>query len=68
MQVVPVKLCAQARSQVAKIFRASGKINQLQSAAASDALISASLSRTRYDLNDIFAVQASAGRLMVYVY
>jgi len=68
VQVVPVRLCAQARSQVAQIFNASGKIQQLQSAAAGDALISASLSRTSYDTNDVFAVQANGGRLMVYVY
>lgn len=68
VQVVPVKLCAQARAQVAQIFAASGKIQQLQRAAAGDALITASLNRTRYDANDVFAVQATGGRLMVYVY
>lgn len=68
VQIVPIKLCPQARSQVAQIFRASGKIQQLQNAAAADALITASLSRTRYDVSDVFAVQASGGRLVVYVY
>ena len=68
VQVVPIKLCPQARSQVAQIFRASGKIQQLQNAAAADALIVASLSRTRYGINDVFAIEASGGRLMVYVY
>jgi hypothetical protein len=68
VQVVPVRLCPQARAQVARIFDASGKIQQLQSAAAGDALITASLSRTRYDVNDVFAVQASGGNLVVYVY
>jgi hypothetical protein len=68
VQIVPIKLCPQARSQVAQIFRASSKVQQLQNAAAADALITASLSRTRYDVNDVFAVEASGGRLMVYVY
>jgi len=68
VQIVPVKLCPQAHAQVARIFNASGKIQQLQRAAAGDMLITASLNRTRYDVNDVFAVQAGGGRLMVYVY
>lgn len=68
VQVVPIRLCPQARAQVAQIFNASGKIRQLQRAAAGDALIVASLSRSRYDISDVFAIDASGGRLMVYVY
>jgi hypothetical protein len=68
VQVVPVRLCPAARNQVAQIFGASSKVQQLQNAAASDALIAASLGRTKYDVNDVFAVQSSGGRLMVYVY
>jgi len=68
VQVVPIRLCPQARSQVAQIFGASAKIQQLQSAAARDALIVASLSRSRHDVGDVFAVDASGGRLVVYVY
>lgn len=68
VQIVPVRLCPQARAQVAQIFRASSKIQQVQGAAARDALITASLSRTRYDVDDVFAVEASGGRLVVYVY
>lgn len=68
VQVVPVKLCASTRSQVAKILNQSGKINMLQNAAASDALISTSLSRSRYDANDVFAVESHNGQLVVYVF
>ena len=68
VQIVPIRLCPQARGQVAQIFRASGKIQQLQSAVAADALIVASLNRTRYDAGDVFAVKASGGSLTVYVY
>lgn len=68
VQIIPVKLCPQARSQVAQIFNASGKIQQLQNAAASDALIVASLNRTRYSAGDVFAVEARGGNLTVYVY
>lgn len=68
VQIVPIRLCPQARAQVAQIFRASSKIQQLQGAAARDALITASLNRTSYDVDDVFAVEASGGRLTVYVY
>ena len=68
VQIVPIKLCPQARGQVAQIFNASDKIQRLQGAAARDALITASLSRTRYDVGDVFAVEATGGRLTVYVY
>jgi hypothetical protein len=68
VRIVPIRLCPQARSQVAQIFRASGKIQQLQSAAAGDALIVASLSRSRHDVGDVFAIEASGGNLTVYVY
>lgn len=68
VQIVPVRLCPQARGQVAQIFRASGKIQQLQSAVAADALIVASLNRSRYDIGDVFAVETRGGSLTVYVY
>jgi len=68
VQIVPLKLCPQARAQVAQIFNASGKVRDVQRAAAGDALITASLSRTRYDAGDVFAVQASGGNLVVYVF
>lgn len=68
VQIVPIRLCPQARGQVAQIFRASGKIQQLRSAVAADALIVASLNRSRYDIGDVFAVEAQGGSLTVYVY
>jgi hypothetical protein len=68
VQIVPIRLCPEARGQVAQIFRASGKIQQLQSAVAADALIVASLNRSRHDIGDVFAVEARGGSLTVYVY
>ena len=62
------KLCPAARSQVSKILNQSPKINALKGAVAADYLISASLSRTRYDANDVFAVQRNGGALTVYVF
>lgn len=68
VRIVPVRLCPAARAQVSQILRQSPKINALQGAAAADFLISASLSRTNYDANDVFAVQRAGGGLTVYVF
>lgn len=68
VQIVPVELCPQARSQIAKLFARSKKILLLQRAVTTDNLIMASLSRTRYDANDVAAVQRRSGQLVVYVY
>ncbi len=67
VQIVPVALCPQARTQVAQVLRSSGKIRVLQNAAAGDVLISASLSRTNHDAGDVFAVQRKGSMLIVYV-
>ena len=63
-----MRLCPAARAQVSQILRGSPKINALQGAVAADMLISASLSRTSYDANDVFAVQRNGGALTVYVF
>lgn len=68
VQVVPVKLCATTRQQVARILGASSKVQLLQGAAAADVLISASLSRTRYDAGDVFAIERRGDSLTVYVF
>lgn len=68
VRIVPVKLCPQARAQVAKIFKASKKINMLQHAVTADTLISASLGRSRHDAGDVFAVDRQGSELTVYVY
>ena len=68
VQIVPVKLCDATRREVAKVLGASGKVNQLQGAVSYDPLISASLERTRYRSDDVFAVASANGNLTVYVY
>lgn len=68
VQIVPIKLCPQARKQVAAIFAKSKKVNLLHRAVMSDALITASLNRTRYDAKDVVAVQRKGGQLVVYVF
>lgn len=68
VQIIPVELCPQAKSQIAKLFARSKKIQLLQRAVTTDNLIMASLSRTRYDARDVAAVQRRGGQLVVYVY
>lgn len=68
VQVVPIKLCPAAKKQVAALLAKSQKINLLRRAVMSDALITASLGRTRYDAGDVVAVQRKGGQLVVYVY
>jgi hypothetical protein len=68
VQVVPIKLCPAAKKQVAQILTKSKKINLLRRAVMSDALITASLGRTRYDAGDVVAVQRKGGQLVVYVF
>lgn len=68
VQIIPVKLCPQAKSQIAKLFARSKKILLLQRAVTTDDLIMASLNRTSYDARDVAAVQRRGGQLVVYVY
>jgi len=68
VQVVPIKLCPAAKKQVAALLAKSQKINLLRRAVMADALITASLGRTRYDAGDVVAVQRKGGQLVVYVY
>jgi len=68
VQIVPMKLCPAARKQVAAILSKSPKMNLLQRAVMADALIAASLGRTKYDAGDVVAVQRKGGQLVVYVY
>ena len=68
VQVVPIKLCPPAKKQVAALLAKSQKINLLRRAVISDALITASLGRTRFDANDVIAVQRKGAQLVVYVY
>lgn len=68
VQVVPIKLCPPAKKQVAALLAKSQKINLLRRAVTGDALITASLGRTRFDANDVIAVQRNGAQLVVYVY
>lgn len=68
VQVIPIKLCPQAKAQIAKLLARSQKIQLLRRAVTGDDLIMASLGRTSYNANDVVAVQRKSGQLVVYVY
>jgi hypothetical protein len=68
VQVIPIELCPDARAVIAKLLGKSQKIQLLQRAVTMDNLIMASLSRTKYDAQDVVAVQRRSGQLVVYVY
>ena len=68
VEIVPVRVCNDTRRQIAQILAQSRKVNGLQNSVANDPLIAASLQRAGRGPNDVFAVEASAGGLMVYVY
>lgn len=68
VQLVPIKLCAQLRASVRAAAAADRNVALVQNLAASDPLISASLSRGRYNAGNVLAVDQSNGLLTVYVY
>lgn len=68
IQLIPVRLCAAARRDIARAVGMSPNIRAMQGALASDPLISASLSRTRYDAANVLAVEKRGSTLQVYVF
>jgi hypothetical protein len=63
-----VALCPEQRSWLASALPASSVGQQLQSAVASDDLLSASLSRTSYSPDRVLAVRRDGSQLTVFVY
>lgn len=68
VQVVPVKVCAQYRKQVNNAAMANAGISAARGIAASDPLISASLTRSRHDAGDVLGIAQRNGMLTVFVY
>ncbi|HVW91246.1 MAG TPA: hypothetical protein VHB74_01425 [Devosia sp.] len=68
VQLVPIKLCPQLRANVRAAASADRNVALVQNLAASDPLISASLSRGRYHAGNVLAVDQTNGLLTVYVY
>lgn len=68
VQVVPVKTCPAARGRLSAALGANGRVRAMQQAAASDALVSASLSRSHHGARNVIAVDQAGANLTVYVY
>ncbi len=68
VQLVPIKMCAQLKAGIRRAAANNGTIRSVQTLAASDPLISASLGRTRYGVANVLGVDQSNGMLSVYVY
>ena len=68
VELTRVPMCPQMRVQVQATLSKTGLAGQIQQAALGDSLVSASLSRTSYDANDVLAIKHSGSKLIVYVY
>jgi hypothetical protein len=68
VQIRPVQLCPEQRSWLAAALSSTNLGPGLRSAVSSDALLAASLSRTSYSPDRVFAVQQRGSELTVYVY
>ena len=68
VQVVPVRVCAQIKAALNRAASSNASIGMLRGMAASDPLISASLSRTRHGAGDVLGVGQQNGMLTVYVF
>ena len=68
VRIVPIKLCPAVRHNVSRAVAMNGNVGVMQSYAAADPLISASLSRARYGAGNVLAVDQSKGMLTVFVY
>ena len=68
IQLIPIRVCAEMRRQVGNWLAANSSYQQMVGAIASDALISAALSRTNYQPGHVLGVQRQGSTLMVYVF
>jgi|GEM_PF-3875665 len=68
IHVVKLPVCAQIRANVARTAALNGNIGAIQGVAASDPLMSASLSRAGSSASRVLGVGQAGGDLTVYVY
>ena len=68
VKVQRVDLCPEVKVWLAAQLQGSGLGNSLRAVVQSDALLSASLSRTSYGPDRVFAINERGGQLFVYVY
>lgn len=68
VQIRPVAICPEQRSWLAAALASTNLGHGLRSAIASDALLAASLTRSSYSADRVFAVQHRGSQLTVFVY
>lgn len=68
VQIRRVDMCPDMQTWLAAALTNSGLGNSLRAAISSDSLISASISRSSYNSNRVFAVKQSGNQLTVFVY
>ncbi len=68
IQLVPIKVCADLRRQMANWLASSGDYHNLVGAVSQDPLINAALSRSQYQAGHVLGVHKQGSTLMVYVF
>ncbi len=68
IQLIPIQVCRDLRAQMAQWLADNPSYRNLVGHLASDALISAALSRTNYQPGHVLGVQRQGQTLMVYVF
>lgn len=68
IQLIPIKVCADMRRQIANWLASNGQYHRMIGAVAQDPLISAALSRTQYRPGHVLGVHKQGATLMVYVF
>jgi hypothetical protein len=68
IQLIPIKVCANLRRQMANWLAGNLDYRRLLGAVAQDPLINAALSRTRYKPGHVLGVHKQGSTLMVYVF
>ena len=68
IQLIPIRVCADLRRQIANWLAGNGDYHRLLGAVAQDPLVNAALSRTQYRPGHVLGVHRQGATLMVYVF
>ena len=68
IQLIPIRVCADLRRQIANWLAGNGDYHRLLGAVAQDPLVNAALGRTQYRPGHVLGVHRQGSTLMVYVF
>jgi hypothetical protein len=68
IQLIPIRVCADLRRQIANWLAGNGDCHRLLGAVAQDPLVNAALGRTQYRPGHVLGVHRQGSTLMVYVF